>query len=270
MRIGGGFGGDWETPVLLVLSFMVGSSLCGFVVAHNEVHFGKSLYGIVLLGNAALLIIATQLNDAAIAPYMLACACGLQNGMCTMHFGAVVRTTHVTGLVTDLGLSAGRVLAVLIRMRCRSLQPDTVERAQVSVDAMKLRLLFFLGLGFFVGVSLGGHLAGTMGINALFVPAAVTGVSGLLCAFFRNRIKASLKSVELAALSERMSELQGLVHAYCRGAGDVQPSADVARMDVESGDAQKLPEDVDVVQLVDRLQRGLTKIWEVHDQSLQG
>jgi uncharacterized membrane protein YoaK (UPF0700 family) len=273
MRLGGGVAGDWETPLLLLASFLIGATLCGFAVAHNEVHFGKSLYGAVLLGNAALLILATQLAQTSIAPYLLACACGLQNGMCTMHFGAVVRTTHVTGLVTDLGLSLGRILAVFSRFRCKKLQPDGVERAQVSVDTLKLRLLLCLGLGFFSGAALGGQLAASMGIKALWVPAAVTGTGGLLCAFFRNHIKASLKSIELATLSDHICELQDLVRSYYRTAADTKsPTPPPRCVDEAGGEASQADDPDNLDKLMDRvdadvgrLQRCLTKMLEAQE-----
>ncbi len=41
------------------------------------------------------------------AQYAAACACGLQNGMATRFSGAVVRTTHMSGIVTDIGLLLG-------------------------------------------------------------------------------------------------------------------------------------------------------------------
>jgi uncharacterized membrane protein YoaK (UPF0700 family) len=34
-------------------------------------------------------------------------ACGLQNAMATGYSGAVIRTTHVTGIVTALGIAVG-------------------------------------------------------------------------------------------------------------------------------------------------------------------
>jgi uncharacterized membrane protein YoaK (UPF0700 family) len=41
--------------------------------------------------------------------YMLAIACGMQNAMTTRYSGAVLRTTHLTGMVTDVGLLIGHM-----------------------------------------------------------------------------------------------------------------------------------------------------------------
>lgn len=42
--------------------------------------------------------------------YLVCLACGLQNGMCTTFSGAVIRTTHVTGILTDIGLVIGQAI----------------------------------------------------------------------------------------------------------------------------------------------------------------
>ena len=42
--------------------------------------------------------------------YLICLGCGLQNGMCTTFSGAVIRTTHVTGILTDIGLIIGQAI----------------------------------------------------------------------------------------------------------------------------------------------------------------
>ena len=42
--------------------------------------------------------------------FTFAFACGLQNGMCTTFSDAVIRTTHVTGILTDIGLIIGQAI----------------------------------------------------------------------------------------------------------------------------------------------------------------
>ena len=39
--------------------------------------------------------------------YLASAACGLQNALVTNYSGATIRTTHVTGIFTDLGLMIG-------------------------------------------------------------------------------------------------------------------------------------------------------------------
>lgn len=188
----------WYQPILLVLCFLLGSVMCGIVVVGPEVQFGKSLYGLVLLVNSALLTATSFLADydRDVAPYLAAVACGLQNGMCTMHFGAVVRTTHVTGLVTDVGLLIGRIIALYFRRGCRPSQLSILDHTQVEVDLTKLRVLSYLGVGFFGGVIFGSYLNRWMGSYGFLVPASMTGIGGFLCFFFRQRMKTTIKSMK--------------------------------------------------------------------------
>merc|ERR1712048_1000516 len=207
MQVEGAYKHDiWYQPLLLLLTFLFGSVLCGLVVVSNEVQFGKSSYGVALLANSGLLIAATFLADYDVAPYLAAIACGLQNGMCTMHFGAVVRTTHVTGLVTDLGLTIGRLWAVLFKNGCRFPRLSIVDREQINVDILKLQVLIILGVAFFVGCITGAYLNSWMGAYAFLVPASITGAGGFLCVFFRQRIKEALKSIGATPVSEARSE----------------------------------------------------------------
>src|SRR5690606_9389894 len=64
-------------------------------------------YGVVLIVEGALLAFAVPLltRVPVAGSACAAAACGLQNAMATAYSGAVVRTTHVTGIVTDLGLA---------------------------------------------------------------------------------------------------------------------------------------------------------------------
>ena len=92
---------DFETILQassLVLSFLLGAYACGMLIDKNQVHFlGKAFYGLALVLNSALLASAAFFPGQLAPACMVAAACGLQNAMCTSHFGAIIRTTHVTG-----------------------------------------------------------------------------------------------------------------------------------------------------------------------------
>src|SRR4051794_3139873 len=55
---------------------------------------------------AALLL----LRKSAGGPMLAATACGLQNAMSSSYCGLMIRTTHVSGVVTDLGVMIGHWL----------------------------------------------------------------------------------------------------------------------------------------------------------------
>jgi uncharacterized membrane protein YoaK (UPF0700 family) len=80
---------------------------------------------------------------------------GLQNAMITKISKAEVRTTHVTGLVTDIGIELGKLLYWNSGM-------VTEERATVRADRGRLRLLASL-----LGMFFAGGLAGAFGFKQI-------------------------------------------------------------------------------------------------------
>jgi uncharacterized membrane protein YoaK (UPF0700 family) len=93
---------------LILASFVVGAVVSGFVIGGESLKLGRR-YSLALFGEAALLLAAMVcLNRGSLLGHYLASgACGLQNAMTSTYSGAVVRTTHVTGLFTDLGVTLG-------------------------------------------------------------------------------------------------------------------------------------------------------------------
>lgn len=69
---------------------------------------------------------------------MASFACGMQNALVTTYSGAVVRTTHLTGLFTDFGIMLGEVLE------------------GKEIDKRRLLLFILIISGFILGVELVG------------------------------------------------------------------------------------------------------------------
>eukprot|EP00928_Gymnodinium_smaydae_P020064 TRINITY_DN17749_c0_g1_i1.p1 TRINITY_DN17749_c0_g1~~TRINITY_DN17749_c0_g1_i1.p1 ORF type:complete len:410 (+),score=96.35 TRINITY_DN17749_c0_g1_i1:49-1278(+) len=188
-KVGLGLEDDRWSPadsVLLLLAFLLGSTYCGLLVGKSTIHFGLALYDFCLLSIAALLVATYGLADAApkAAARLAAAACGLQNGMATNWGGAVIRTTHVTGLFTDLGLLVGRLSSMLMRKRCGK-NFDLIDHAEVADDLSKLSVLFTIACFFLIGVYIGALLHGLMGVAAFLVPAAFTGSAGVVYLVYR-------------------------------------------------------------------------------------
>merc|ERR1712151_1420932 len=191
-----------KESVLIVVSFIAGAFLCGLLIDKNQLHFGgKAWNGTALVGNSALLCVAA-LSSKTLAPYPAAMALGLQNAMCTSHFGAVVRTTHVTGSVTDIGSTLGRITMIYLRRRAKGGELTTVERAEVEVDWKKLMVLCPIVLFFIAGCYMGGFLEIWFGQKAFFVPASVTGFIGMIYGCFRERLKRYLKQLQKAGIND--------------------------------------------------------------------
>eukprot|EP00929_Paragymnodinium_shiwhaense_P028003 TRINITY_DN1630_c0_g6_i1.p1 TRINITY_DN1630_c0_g6~~TRINITY_DN1630_c0_g6_i1.p1 ORF type:complete len:442 (-),score=94.35 TRINITY_DN1630_c0_g6_i1:191-1516(-) len=218
----------------LLFSFLLGSTICGLLVARNEVHFGKSAYGLALFLNSLLLVTAVgvfhcEVPEGApaylasnwISAYLLSTACGLQNGMCTAHFGAVVRTTHLTGLFTDKGLTLGRLASIFIRARCNKRNLRPLDWAEVSVDLKKLTVFTCLLWGYIFGVCIGATMADLLGIEALFIPATVTGAGGLMYTIARGaRCRCQAKDDEGDEMAREFCEAEEIFERARNQIGD--------------------------------------------------
>ena len=101
--------GDVSLSVGVVACFALGASICGMIIGKNQVNFGLALYGFVLLGVCLLLFLAALFAGHSASVHCAAMAMGMQNAMATTYSGAVVRTTHMTGIATDIGLVLGRI-----------------------------------------------------------------------------------------------------------------------------------------------------------------
>lgn len=88
---------------------------------------------------------------------------GLQNAVITKISHAEIRTTHVTGLVTDLGIELGKLLYF-----------NRLTRAKlVQANRAKLRILVLLIGSFFVGALVGAIGFKTVGYVATMPLSAV-------------------------------------------------------------------------------------------------
>lgn len=195
-----------------VLTACQGSIICGFIISKNEVRFGKELYGFALLGNSLLLILATIVPKGDATLYLAAAACGLQNGICTMHFGAVCRTTHVTGLVTDLGTAIGRIGAILGRRWLVLRQSlDVIDKTEIEVDLARIRVYFCLIFGFGFGAAAGAWLWHFWGLWALLFPAGVTFTAGVSYMVFHSCLKEKMKVWEQERVNENLNEVETIL-----------------------------------------------------------
>lgn len=106
------------------LFFLLGALIAGLLI-DRPIHHGKKPHFDWVMGlSAACLFLAasggkllqfgifgsTGLKENYLLLVLLCLASGLQNGAITSSSGASVRTTHLTGLTTDLGLGIARIL----------------------------------------------------------------------------------------------------------------------------------------------------------------
>jgi uncharacterized membrane protein YoaK (UPF0700 family) len=137
-----------------LLAFLLGAMTTAWLVNWGMRQHLRSAYGLPLLLEALALLVfglfgaAIGLVTQVFVPLTVVLLCfimGLQNAVITKISKATIRTTHVTGLVTDLGLELGKLL-YLNRLSGR--QP-------VRADRRRLRVHGQLVASFLVGGLLG-------------------------------------------------------------------------------------------------------------------
>uniref|UniRef100_A0A7S2HLH4 Uncharacterized protein n=1 Tax=Zooxanthella nutricula TaxID=1333877 RepID=A0A7S2HLH4_9DINO len=216
----------------VLVFFIFGAFLCGLIIPKNALFFGgKSFYGIALLGNSVLLlaaVLAVAARNEALAEAFTACASGLQNAMCTMHLGAVVRTTHVTGTSTDIGSTLGRITMIMLRRGCRRRRLTHVEQAEVEVDFTKLKILSAILGSFIFGCFLGAFSYSHIGMYTLCVSASLTGFMGILYTCFRSNLKRALKKAMVQKLAEEMHEVRDMMQHAKTVAAEKSAGVDVS------------------------------------------
>lgn len=145
----------------IIMGFLVGAMLSGLIIGNSTVQLGRR-YGAVLgLEGCFLALSAWLLHTMPVLAVSLASlACGLQNGMASNYRGMIIRTTHVTGVVTDLGVLLGRWL----RHR--------------KVDTWQFALLTFTILAFVLGGFAGAVMSRLLAENALWIAAGLTFLVG--------------------------------------------------------------------------------------------
>jgi uncharacterized membrane protein YoaK (UPF0700 family) len=156
------------TLFLFLLSFVAGAALSGAIVRDSTLRLGRR-YGVALMIESLLLLISIPLlREHSTAGICVAtAACGLQNAMASTYSGAVLRTTHVSGIVTDLGIMLGQRLRGLAH------------------EARRRNLYLLILLGFTLGAMAGAVGYRQLDEYVLLLPAALTGVAGFAYAVYR-------------------------------------------------------------------------------------
>lgn len=173
-------------PVLgalsMLFSFILGSAVSTVMVSWGRRHRIYSEYALPLLLEALLLLlfgvlganlnIFTPLTIPTIA-LMLCFMMGLQNAIITKISKAEIRTTHMTGIVTDIGIELGRLV-----YWNRSQVGNQIHLVQVHRQKLKAHLLIFSM--FLVGGAFGAISFKTSGyISVVPISISLIAVSSL-------------------------------------------------------------------------------------------
>lgn len=135
-----------------LLSFTLGAACCAVMVNYSRRREMHSMYALPLLIEAVLLLLfglvgarlsAIDGHFVSITVMLLTFIMGLQNAIITKLSNAEIRTTHITGIVTDIGIELGKLM-YWNRAGSSNLPPVLANRASLKLLS-SLALFFFLG-----------------------------------------------------------------------------------------------------------------------------
>ncbi len=155
-----------------ILFFFLGSFVSNLLVEIMSRKNERYIYVIPTLIESLILIAVAIIgptlisNDYNYIAFTLLFAMGLQNSLVTRISNAVVRTTHLTGLFTDLGIELSQLFFY-----------STKEHSQKLISTIRLRLRIITF--FFAGGVFGGVFYGYLALYVLMIPAAML-IIGLL------------------------------------------------------------------------------------------
>lgn len=113
--------------LLVPVSYICGAMFSAWCVERRRIHNQGPLYSLVfsfmLISLSFVAIGGTlgvfgsfgeplNLSRDYLLLFILSFTCGLQNAVISSASGAVIRTTHLTGLITDLGIGIVRILSI--------------------------------------------------------------------------------------------------------------------------------------------------------------
>ena len=159
--------------LIYIFSFLFGAFASSLLIETFKENKQLNVFVFPVIIESLILILVALLGDMSlISTNWIAClllfAMGLQNSFVTKISNAVVRTTHLTGLFTDLGIELAHLLFPSSHLQRQSLKAT-----------IKLRI--YIISFFFLGGLLGGYLfsMGGFKLNTLYIGAVIL-ILGLL------------------------------------------------------------------------------------------
>lgn len=166
-----GLGGLVLAGFIALAAFTVGAATSAILINWGRRHSVSTQYVLPVAFESVLLLlfgalVGPTLPTALVQPLGIPLLCfimGLQNATVTKISGARIRTTHVTGMVTDLGIEIGKFCyETVIRLR------PGEGLAAVAADRAKLALL-----GSLLGAFIAGGVVGALGFSRIGPTVAI-------------------------------------------------------------------------------------------------
>lgn len=143
--------------VLITVCYVIGSMYSGLILGNSNFQLGRR-YGYPL-SLVALFILLCWILLPFYPRYALlwaSVAMGVQNAMVSHYKGTIIRTTHLSGVLTDLGLALG--------YRLRGLE----------VESRRTVLHLLILIGFLIGGVLASWIYPSLKLNAFLIPAVLS------------------------------------------------------------------------------------------------
>ncbi|QCE42053.1 YoaK family protein [Psychroserpens sp. NJDZ02] len=160
----------WKGTIffLYIFSFLFGSFMSSFLIEKYRKNKKLNVFVVPTIIECLILITVGLLSDFTVINYpnliicLLLFAMGLQNSFVTKISNAVVRTTHLTGLFTDLGIDLSLILF-----------PKSEQQKEKLKANIKLRI--YIILFFFAGGLMAGFLYSRLNfkLNTLIIGAFI-------------------------------------------------------------------------------------------------
>jgi len=185
------------TVLTMLIAFVSGAFIASMLLESTFLGRPTNGYGAALFTESLLLLLftgATTLTPEAhprlmdLEAAILCASMGMQNSLVTRLSGAVVRTTHLTGVFTDLGIEAARWFrwwrgSISSRLHVKlAFGANPPERPA----GPKTALLLTIALSFVVGAVTGAAAGVRLGHAAMLVPSAAVAALGVY-AILRGR-----------------------------------------------------------------------------------
>lgn len=147
---------DISTVAMIMASFVTGATISGLLIDDTALQWGRR-YGLALCLEALFLALAAVLvrYQLTLGFCLASLACGLQNAMASSFSGSVIRTTHVSGMFTDVGISLGHWMR------------------RAPVNRLRMRICVSTITGFAMGGVASAMLFRTLGTDTLFFAAGI-------------------------------------------------------------------------------------------------
>ncbi len=143
--------------ILIILSYVLGSSFSGLILGNSQFKLGRR-YGLPL-SLVTFFILLCWVFIPYYPRYALlwaCCAMGVQNAMVSHYKGAIIRTTHLSGVLTDLGLAFGYFVRGL------------------TTESRKVILHLVILFGFIIGSTVAAFSYPYLQLEAFLIPAGLS------------------------------------------------------------------------------------------------